>query len=42
MNETQNTQLLEIAKRIVEMHGWEIDLYQNKRGYKKAFIINVK
>ena len=33
---------LSIAKRIVEMHGWEIDLYQNKRGYKKAFIINVK
>lgn len=33
---------LSIAKRIVEMHGWEIDLYQNRRGYKKAFIINVK
>lgn len=33
---------LSIARRIVEMHGWEIDLYQNKRGYKKAFIINVK
>ena len=33
---------LSIAKRIVEMHGWEIDLYQNKRGYKKAFIINLK
>ena len=33
---------LSIAQRIVQMHGWDIDLYQNKRGYKKAFIINVK
>ena len=33
---------LSIARRIVEMHGWSIDLFQNKRGYKKAFIINVK
>ena len=33
---------LSIARRIVEMHGWEIDLYQNKRGYRKAFIINIK
>ena len=33
---------LSIAKRIVEMHGWNIELFQNKRGYKKAFIINVK
>lgn len=33
---------LSIAKRIVEMHGWKIDLYQNKRGYNKAFIINIK
>ena len=33
---------LSIARRIVEMHGWSIDLFQNKRGYKKAFIINIK
>ena len=33
---------LSIAKRIIDMHGWKIDLYQNKRGYKKAFIINIK
>ena len=33
---------LSIAQRIVQMPGWDIDLYQNKRGYKKAFIINVK
>ena len=33
---------LSIAKRIVEMHGWEIALFQNKRGYKKAFIISIK
>ncbi len=33
---------LSIAKRIVEMHGWQIALFQNIRGYKKAFIINAK
>lgn len=30
---------LSIAKKIVEMHGWKLSLYQNQWGYKKAFII---
>ena len=32
---------LSIAKKIVEMHGWELQLYQNKWGYRKAFVINI-
>lgn len=32
---------LSIAKKIVNMHGWEISLVQNECGYKKAFIINI-
>lgn len=32
---------LSIARKIVEMHGWRLNLYQNQRGYKKAFIINI-
>jgi len=32
---------LSIAKKIVEMHGWELHLYQNKWGYRKAFVINI-
>ena len=32
---------LSIAKKIVEMHGWELNLYQNKWGYRKAFVINI-
>ncbi len=30
---------LSIAKKIVEMHGWNLRLFQNQWGYKKAFII---
>lgn len=30
---------LSIAKKIVQMHGWSLNLYQNQWGYKKAFII---
>lgn len=30
---------LSIVKRIVDMHGWEIELKQNYLEYKKAFII---
>lgn len=30
---------LSIAKKIVQMHGWDLRLYQNQWGYKKAFII---
>lgn len=33
---------LSIAKKIVDMHGWELEFYQNLNGYKKAFIINIK
>ncbi len=30
---------LSIAKKIVQMHGWSLNLYQNQWGYRKAFII---
>lgn len=33
---------LSIAKKIVDMHGWSLALFQNRKGYKKAFIINIK
>ena len=32
---------LSIVKRIVDMHGWEIELQQNSPKYKKAFIIKL-
>lgn len=32
---------LSIVKRIIDMHGWEIELKQNSPGYKKAFIIKL-
>ena len=33
---------LSIAKKIVDMHGWKIRLFQNLKGYRKAFVINIK
>lgn len=32
---------LSIAKKIVEMHGWTIELHQNYGEYKKAFVIKL-
>lgn len=33
---------LSIAKKIVDMHGWQMRLLQNQKGYHKAFVINIK
>ena len=33
---------LSIVKRIIDMHGWEIELKQNSQEYKKAFIIKCR
>ena len=33
---------LSIAKKVVDMHGWELSLVQNTKRYKKAFVINIK
>ena len=33
---------LSIAKKIVDMHGWQLRLLQNQKGYHKAFVINIK
>lgn len=33
---------LSIAKKIVEMHGWTIELVQDYEGHTKSFIINMK
>jgi signal transduction histidine kinase len=33
---------LSIAKKIVEMHGWTLELKQYYEAHKKAFIIEVK
>lgn len=33
---------LSIAKKVVDMHGWELRLFQNCRGFKKAFVITIK
>ena len=33
---------LSIAKKIIDMHGWSLELRQNYLEYKKAFIIKIK
>lgn len=33
---------LSIAKKIVEMHGWTLELVQNYEGLEKSFVINMK
>ena len=33
---------LSIAKKIVEMHGWTLELNQNYEEYKKSFVIKIK
>jgi len=33
---------LSIAKKIVEMHGWTIELIQDYEGQEKSFVINMK
>ncbi len=32
---------LSIAMKIVEMHGWSLNLFQSKWGYRKAFVITI-
>ena len=32
---------LSIAKKIVDMHGWELKLVNNYREYEKAFVIEI-
>jgi signal transduction histidine kinase len=33
---------LSIAKKIVEMHGWTIELYQDFERQEKSFVINIR
>ncbi|MBR4026368.1 MAG: HAMP domain-containing histidine kinase [Lachnospiraceae bacterium] len=32
---------LSIAKKIVEMHGWKLKLYQNNAPYVKSFVVEI-
>ena len=32
---------LSIAKKIVEMHGWKLQLYQNNAPYVKSFVVDI-